>query len=154
MNNLSDKQKTLDIFSLPFALLENKIDQYYPIAASQSLLSIDVYKSQFKLAKDVKIKNMSAEDDSSFTSDLITWSLNLKINVNPAFPLTVLNDLDFFKDQDIVLPDWNIGSLTLKVDNFPLVFSFQENDTFNGALSLDTQKELGFAHLNVCNSYD
>jgi hypothetical protein len=50
MDNLSDKQKTLDVLSLPLTAVDSYLGFVYPFVPADSLspLQIEVYKSQFK----------------------------------------------------------------------------------------------------------
>jgi hypothetical protein len=106
MDNLSDKEKTLDMFSLPLALMETYLEPFYDPSGQQSPVSIEVYKSAFQWSKNTEIYNYATGNFNK--NDIILWSFSLKIKVFPSIPLdalsTLLNALKIMPTP-ITLPD-------------------------------------------------
>jgi hypothetical protein len=48
MDNLSDKQKTLDVLSVPFVALSHYLHAFYETDNQQSPVEIEIYKSHFE----------------------------------------------------------------------------------------------------------
>jgi hypothetical protein len=91
MNNLNDKQRTLDLFSAPLAIAEHYATAFYDPTSQKSPLEIKVYKSEFKWAKNTQFFNYRTRDFQ--TNDIILWSFNIEIKTTPPLPLSELNNL-------------------------------------------------------------
>jgi hypothetical protein len=70
MDNLTDKQKTLDIFSFPMLLADQNIPDFINLNNITSPFAIEVYKSEFKQIKNVNVYDYSK--DKFIKSDLTT----------------------------------------------------------------------------------
>lgn len=157
MDNLSDKQKTLDVLSVPFVALSHYLHAFYETDNQQSPVEIEIYKSHFEWAKETHFLNFKTGDFQA--NDIILWSFSIKIKVFPAFPLSLLNaimnsasrssnSVDFF-------PDWNVDSISLSVDNFPIAISCL--NLMDGFLRDEDKNQYGlgiYSHLNCFLSFD